>query len=1382
MCNKPLEIFTQQLSADTIHNDHPQFVPYSPPPTKKGLVIDRPYSFYKVASPTVPQSVTVIDSPFGPPPTATTPTPTTSSPYNTQPGQNPFLPTPPQHDQHQRFHSQRSDTSAPQPSDLGQQRKDRPYPEDSIPATSMPPLTTVTMTDTMHMGMDGRHLIRERSNSKGQNNRAISPRPDKKSISSTPHDEHISRRPSDNRPSRSHSKSEGQTTGGREEQSAAAMAASSTHAPVRKGSGTNLFKIARQASDSAFRSVGLGRKSSSKNLKAEVVAEETPEQRQVQKPQTRNSQDNTTSLNRARSSSRGVTETKVSFQPAQQQPQDQEYRYPRTYDAELGRNRSLPDIKPPTSNNDQQPTRGSSLTNHKSNPGPFHSRQKSQHQLQTTTNATTTYTVQDAYGGTTDDWRQAQQAEKERLKLKDSSPTDRPGHTSINSVSTLNLPPTTTPPTSTANQLNRSTSRILLPDRDRANMGKPSETTRYVGPVSSARSLIHDTPIPEPTQENTSLAKATVQPGGILSQLQAATETGHVIDPAASIWSAAEGRYIQRSNTAPYPLRETRAIPEEDEAGAAGQRSHTALEYSKSEGYGAQLRHQRLQKKQILEQDSRLTEMTRPQPPVMTDTSLPQPPAHHHQPHNLQEIHDHHQQQRHNAISRARAMSNESMTDPSVDTNKDLPPTPSRGAQPALDMPPLPPRQPESRTQRQPPSSTSGYRGRSESQPESSRHRPSGAVPNSHLPSSGRRGASSNTNESALARSMSPLPQQPQPPSSSQPRMSHERTGSGTFLHRGASAGQPAGSSQKTRFGLDMLPLPVIPSPDETLDKNANLGILPQDVLRTLDATTVQRVITTSVIASRVYKVLTADEVERLKKEQTDLQKYVEALKVSLTIETRMRDASHSLIRLHENNTNIEAVKAATSQLHATTRKMDQIVQKSQHSLERLLVIQRMLLQHEGAVLNAGMRRLDAENRELSRTVIELETVRDKEKEEKLKWKKEHTQLRIQSMIFPNPPGLEQLEAMMTNVTMDGENGKHLKIGSASGHTGRVSPMQQEMLQKQRKEQEQQQQMQEQQQERLSALENYMKELNEEISKKDEKVQALESQLRLVQSWVDDFSSSTALQRIGSSENPAQNEDAQSSSSLQTKMQRLQTRIENEFRALETNAHDMKLKADAAEDAKNAALEFTAVTLANSAQHTANSSGHYSPSPSNGRASSSSPSPTSHHRRTRSRQFNDSYTTNGRVRDHSVRSRGPTLHDQGSNSDLNVVLNESLLELDLQLSMDHSNNNSNNRNNNRVTSSGTSSLSTSPTVYDQTNGSKRLSRNNSANGSRHQHQHQQQRQDLIRRLSRSKQRLEQHHPAEEPKDEPVVGDAHEEIKRLNAMVDELERIVRMKMQ
>lgn len=176
---------SESLSYETLElqGPPPEFTPYSPPPTKKGLVIDRPYSFYKVASPIAPQSVTVIDSPFGPPTTLI-------SPYSTQPGQNPFIPPPPVPGRIPYQHQQIN----PVTSESDHQKKDRPYPEDSIPVRPMPPAVAV-MTETTYGG-DDRNLVRGRSIS-GQNNRTLA-RPDKKPSVTTHTDGHtVNQRPAE---------------------------------------------------------------------------------------------------------------------------------------------------------------------------------------------------------------------------------------------------------------------------------------------------------------------------------------------------------------------------------------------------------------------------------------------------------------------------------------------------------------------------------------------------------------------------------------------------------------------------------------------------------------------------------------------------------------------------------------------------------------------------------------------------------------------------------------------------------------------------------------------------------------------------------------------------------------------------------------------------------------------------------------------------------------------------------------------------------------------------------------------------------------------------------------------------------------------------------
>jgi len=465
--------------------------------------------------------------------------------------------------------------------------------------------------------------------------------------------------------------------------------------------------------------------------------------------------------------------------------------------------------------------------------------------------------IQDAYGGTTDDWRQAQQAEKEareREGLNELSPKERSGHISLNSVSTLNLPPTTVAPTTS--NLNRSTSRMLLPDRDRQrNQSGAGES-----------SGLKDGEV-ELTQENTSLAKAAMQQGGILAQLQAATEAGKAIDPAATFLHQNEGRYIQRSNTAPYLARENRTILKEEELGShlgGGSKAHAPLEHSKSEGHlwnnrqkRAQPQHQYLEPVAPLPdhqpryalQEQYLHHHQQEYPNQNEPTHHPHPPASYQ--HSQSQLQQHQQQQR--AIARARAMSNES----AADTNKDLPPTPKRTIQePSHDLPPVPNTQhtqPQSQAQRQP-------RLRSESQPES-RHRRQG---------SGWQGTGAMTSDEsvlALSRSLSPPP--PPPPHK---QLSHQRSGSfGQHLVKGAGNGQHGSATtgvqkERIQYGIDMLPLPVIPSPDGVVKKDANIGILPQDVLKTLDSETIHKIVTQAVIASRVYKALTLEEVDNLKK------------------------------------------------------------------------------------------------------------------------------------------------------------------------------------------------------------------------------------------------------------------------------------------------------------------------------------------------------------------------------------------------------------------------------------------------------------------------------------------------------------------------------------
>ncbi|KAG0343289.1 hypothetical protein BG000_000008 [Podila horticola] len=428
----------------------------------------------------------------------------------------------------------------------------------------------------------------------------------------------------------------------------------------------------------------------------------------------------------------------------------------------------------------------------------------------------------------------------------------------------------------------------------------------------------------------------------------------------------------------------------------------------------------------------------------------------------------------------------------------------------------------------------------------------------------------------------------------------------------------------------------VVPfSSSVSLKRQDSIGVIPQDASRSMDQKTLQKVITQASVSSRVYKVMEQEQVDSLRKEQDEVQHFVEALNVSLHIETRMRDASHSLIRLHENNSNLSAVREATAQLNTTTRKMDQIVQKIQHSMWRLLAIQKVLLQHEGAVLNVGMRRLDNENRELSRTVRHLEEAHSNEKEERAYWKNRHSKLKVQSILFQELP-----------IVSTGDN---LAM------------------------------------EKTRETETYIKELQDEITKRAENETNLEKRLQAVCNWTDDFSLAVDIR---SPTNLASTpKESPSSEHLQDRLKQLRSNVEGEFKRLDTRIEDWKSIVEAAELAEDQVTK-------------------------NGRPSVPSPRYShldiaNHHRLSLSSL--------------SASRNGDSVPREGS--PLQMILDESLIELERQIFSE------------RSTSSRPSSTSTAASSTISF-----LDADDSDNAS----------------------------------DEGAIADAHNEIRKLNAMVSELE--------
>ncbi|KAF9115814.1 hypothetical protein BGX27_006245 [Mortierella sp. AM989] len=476
---------------------------------------------------------------------------------------------------------------------------------------------------------------------------------------------------------------------------------------------------------------------------------------------------------------------------------------------------------------------------------------------------------------------------------------------------------------------------------------------------------------------------------------------------------------------------------------------------------------------------------------------------------------------------------------------------------------------------------------------------------------------------------------------------------------------------------------PSLPTPSDALKKSGSCGLIPQDVLKNMDSKDLKKAIKATVIASRVYRVMTPDQIDILKKEQNELTDFIESMNVSLHIECRMRDASHSLIRLHENNSNLESVKDATSQLQATTRRMDRIFQQIQEAMQRLLTIQRALLQHEGAILNAGLRRLDSENRELSRTVMQLDTARGQEKEEKIKWKKEHNRLKIQSVLFPSTPVQEDF-ADKAVPSLD---------------------------------------LQQIQQAQLASMETYVKELDDDILQKDEKITDLGNQLQAVKDWANDFQSSIQSRKDAHEEI----EKSESEEPLQTKLQQLQTDIEHEFKETDFLTQELKSKVESLSE-ENSTLVSNSKTLLSPEERPYQSRRAY------------------------------------RIKSHSR---------QGS--DLRMVLQESLLELDRQIQLEETSSRPSSTSTSATAFSFDSSYENNDTSLNKSYSDRRTSGRSSRTQSNGSQSGLGLREQVLTRGFHFEDALQESGQSSSD-DDTVVGDPNIEIERLNAMVKELEAI------
>lgn len=98
------------------------------------------------------------------------------------------------------------------------------------------------------------------------------------------------------------------------------------------------------------------------------------------------------------------------------------------------------------------------------------------------------------------------------------------------------------------------------------------------------------------------------------------------------------------------------------------------------------------------------------------------------------------------------------------------------------------------------------------------------------------------------------------------------------------------------------------------------------------------------------YRILSLEEVERLKSEKTLLDSRIEAHTRKLALESKVKDASQNLIRLHATR-NKRMSKQAEEQLEHATRKVEDLATDLWRLQQRQSIINQQLLEHTAGIL-----------------------------------------------------------------------------------------------------------------------------------------------------------------------------------------------------------------------------------------------------------------------------------------------------------------------------------------------------------------------------------------------------------------------------------------------
>ncbi|KAF9340312.1 hypothetical protein BGZ91_002603 [Linnemannia elongata] len=145
-----------------------------------------------------------------------------------------------------------------------------------------------------------------------------------------------------------------------------------------------------------------------------------------------------------------------------------------------------------------------------------------------------------------------------------------------------------------------------------------------------------------------------------------------------------------------------------------------------------------------------------------------------------------------------------------------------------------------------------------------------------------------------------------------------------------------------------------------------------------------QIMISQAAVDSKGFEVLIPQSVESIKRHHATLSSRIAALTARLSLESKIREAAQSLLKLHADNKKL--ARQASDHLEAANRKVDQVATELWKLTQLAADLQRTLLQHTSGVLALGVVRLeDQGRRERDMHALQLQEARvGKDVEEQL--------------------------------------------------------------------------------------------------------------------------------------------------------------------------------------------------------------------------------------------------------------------------------------------------------------------------------------------------------------------------------------------------------------